>query len=238
MPRRLIHLWMVLPPSVPLDDLLAELPTVELPPSNLSRHQAREWHYVWTRVALRRILSFHTGLASRAISIQRLCKYCGDPVHGKPVIYDPNPERSTLGFSMSHVSDLAVVAVTHDGEVGVDVEGLAADSQAICRIAITKEEADATAQLSQSQRHHTLMQFWVRKEAILKAIGVGLAVSPRFLQVAGGRPQPSHAWLPVRGGGYGTWYVRDIPIGPGHVTSVAARHPARIRVTSLDWAKN
>lgn len=96
------------------------------------------------------------------------CPRCGGP-HGRPVVVP--------GLMMPHVSlaaagPLVAVAVTDAGPVGVDVERvLRAGSPGFLDVALHPDEdlpdgPEAAARL------------WVRKEAVLKAAGVGLLVDP------------------------------------------------------------
>ncbi|MEZ5123139.1 MAG: 4'-phosphopantetheinyl transferase superfamily protein [Solirubrobacterales bacterium] len=83
------------------------------------------------------------------------------------------------------------VAIGACGPVGVDVEPRAAalDAAALAA-ALTPAERRALGDLPRARRPATLLRQRVRKEAVLKAAGVGLAVDPAVLDVtvAGRRP--------------------------------------------------
>jgi 4'-phosphopantetheinyl transferase len=98
------------------------------------------------------------------ILIGRLCGRCGSSAHGRPwATYDGRDVPVSLSRSGSHL----VTAVAVEGSIGVDVESVAevaARWQADLVLAPGEGADDATARA----------RVWARKEAVLKAYGVGL----------------------------------------------------------------
>ncbi|GAC1382183.1 MAG: hypothetical protein NVSMB48_11910 [Marmoricola sp.] len=79
-------------------------------------------------------------------------------------------------MSLSHAGGVTLAAVA-DGPIGIDHEPLGADIS-LQVVAHPSETGDALA-------------LWVRKEALLKATGLGLQVDPTsFWLDAAGRPSP------------------------------------------------
>jgi 4'-phosphopantetheinyl transferase len=137
------------------------------------------------------------------------CPRCGSDLHGRPLLLATAAVRRPAHVSLSRAGDLSVVAVTDAGPLGVDVEADGAAGFA----------GFAGAALHPSERttgNGDPTRTWVRKEAVLKAYGLGLAVDPRDIQVDGDRlvawdsphPAPSKVWF------------RDLDI-PGHAAAVA-----------------
>lgn len=129
------------------------------------RHRYRAAH-----IGLRLVLGGYTGLAPEALGLVREdCPCCGAP-HGRPALAGGGPH-----FSLSHSDGLALIAVS-GVKVGADVEG-------VPRPAITDEllpslhprEQSALRALPDAARPEALARVWTRKEAYLKATGVGLA---------------------------------------------------------------
>ena len=92
---------------------------------------------------------------------------------GKPELTDNDP-LSSLNFSLSHSHSIALLAVAHGRPVGVDVEDVKPIEP---EVADTHFSATELSQLSGLQGDAWLSGFyrcWTRKEAILKAEGVGL----------------------------------------------------------------
>jgi len=81
-----------------------------------------------------------------------------------------------LRFNLSHSDDLAVVAVTRDHEIGVDVERVRSEVPAlsIAERFFSPEERDALQAVGHSRRAHAFFHLWTSKEAYLKALGTGI----------------------------------------------------------------
>jgi 4'-phosphopantetheinyl transferase len=137
--------------------------------------------------AIRSALRRRQFLATRAVvrvQIGRILEI--DPAHvslrygrwGKPEVADPR--GSAPQFNVAHSGDLAVVVLARDSVVGVDIERVRADRawnkllERICKppeLAEAQEEAGRLGVRGFYDR-------WVAKEAVLKALGCGLGVSP------------------------------------------------------------
>ncbi len=89
--------------------------------------------------------------------------------HGKPEI-----PGAALRFNLAHSGDLAVIALSRDAEVGIDVERTSRRSSAIERTLTDGERATLNGQ----DRHTQLLRIWCRKEAMAKAGGGGLGWAP------------------------------------------------------------
>jgi 4'-phosphopantetheinyl transferase len=93
---------------------------------------------------------------------------------GKPELH-PSDSSSCLHFSLSHSRSIAVLAVAKGEPVGVDVEEVRPIEP---EVADSHFSASERWQLNQLQGDAWLLGFyrcWTRKEAILKAEGVGLS---------------------------------------------------------------
>lgn len=83
-----------------------------------------------------------------------------------------------LATSLSHAEGLVAIAVSSTGPVGIDIEpgGRAGEMDELAaRVCHPNELASLPAQPSRD-RGRALLSLWVRKEALLKAAGIGLAV--------------------------------------------------------------
>jgi 4'-phosphopantetheinyl transferase len=98
---------------------------------------------------------------------------------GKPELAGPRPpgDVPSLRFNVTHSDDLALIAVSLDRELGVDLERLRTISEAarIVESYFTSAEQAQFAALEEPVRASAFLRGWTRKEAILKAKGVGLA---------------------------------------------------------------
>ncbi len=125
------------------------------------------------------VLGGMLGCAPPSVPIDRFCGHCLRPGHGKPQVTGGGPH-----FSISHAGDYVVVAVSHDGPVGVDLELITPGIGMAGRLvrAHGEQPAEGTG----------LVRRWVRKEAVLKATGHGLAVPMTRFAVS---PPDAHACL-------------------------------------------
>jgi 4'-phosphopantetheinyl transferase len=125
-------------------------------------------------VALRQLLSSHTGIAASELEF----------VHGaagKPSLVRP----AGVQFNLSHSKSVALIAIgTADAEIGVDVEVLRSmpDAEAMAASYFTDAEQRALAALPPARRERAFLVCWTRKEACLKAIGLGLGVDTRTFE--------------------------------------------------------
>ncbi|TDK28524.1 4'-phosphopantetheinyl transferase superfamily protein [Luteimonas aestuarii] len=92
--------------------------------------------------------------------------------HGCPCV-----EGQACQTSLSHARDAVAIAVSTAGPVGVDIEHA---SRAASMEAIADEVLHPSERIDpdhpRAQRGQSLLETWVRKEAYLKASGVGLLV--------------------------------------------------------------
>jgi 4'-phosphopantetheinyl transferase len=161
--------------------------------------EADRARFVAAHALLRTVLASWTGLAPAELAFDARCRVCGGR-HGKPTLTD-GPH-----FSLSYAGDRVVVAVTSIGPVGVDVEDHAAvrfdgfDSVVLASAERAPVGAAARATV------------WVRKEAILKATGHGLAFDPSRVEVT----------APDGPARLVAWHADDPPAGPMQLTDLSA----------------
>lgn len=118
---------------------------------------------------------FH-GIDPDRVVLGHTCPRCGSDDHGRPLLLPTSSLRTPAQVSLARAGALSIAAVTDAGSVGVDVEvaGAAAfDGFAEVALHVTERAVDASAATAA----------WVRKEALLKAAGVGLAVDPREVRI-------------------------------------------------------
>jgi 4'-phosphopantetheinyl transferase len=95
---------------------------------------------------------------------------------GKPRLA-PTFNKDSLEFNLSHSHEVALIAVTREREIGVDVEHIKEDF-AFAEVAeryFTAREVIAIRALPEGLQRRAFYQCWTSKEAFLKAKGVGLS---------------------------------------------------------------
>jgi 4'-phosphopantetheinyl transferase len=130
--------------------------------------------FVAAHAALRRALAEQIGQRPEALRFTR-------SAFGKPSLAD----GPRLHFSLSHSQALGLVAIGRRGPLGVDVEVLrpVPDALELAGRHFTPAEQAALAALPAAEREHAFLVCWTRKEACLKAIGLGLIVPPDRFEV-------------------------------------------------------
>ena len=129
--------------------------------------------FVITRATLRQVLGAQTGVPASAIHFTTIR-------NGRPALFD----YPGLSFNVSHAGDHALIALSHHRVVGVDIEHINVETnwQSLVDIVCSERQreqlrtapgtfADARSAAYQRSR---FFQCWTAKEAILKALGIGL----------------------------------------------------------------
>jgi 4'-phosphopantetheinyl transferase len=195
-----------------------------LAPDELAR--AERFHFdrdrrrfVVARARLRETLGACCGIAPQDARFG-----CGDG--GKPFLFD-GVSPSRWKFNLSHAGDLALIAVTWECEIGVDVERVDDRAEALAlseRFFAPAEQAWLMAQPA-DERQTAFFRLWTCKEAVLKALGSGLRAPLDAFAV---QPQPDGtASLTALSDGFGgpdgdRWRVRLLDPAPGYAGALAA----------------
>jgi len=119
---------------------------------------------------------------------------------GKPFLVEG---PGALAFNLSHTRHHVAVAVGEGvGAVGVDIEdqGRAVTPALIDACTTPSERALCAEAPTEAARRALFYRLWTRKEALLKAAGIGMGVPLAGLEVA---PTSPHATLLLRGDGNG-----------------------------------
>ena len=177
------------------------------------RQEADRRRYVQTRAGLRRLLARSLGCGPEAVPIVA-------GLHGKLQLNG----RAGPRFNVAHAGAQALVAIADAAvlaEVGVDVEACVPglDVEGLAALALTDEEQAELDGLA--DRQAALYARWVEKEAVLKAIGVGVSV---HLRTVGIHPDPGGG-LHVRSAraAWAGFKVMAIGAPAGYVAAVAWR---------------
>jgi 4'-phosphopantetheinyl transferase len=127
------------------------------------------------RALVRLALAERVGAAPGELVFDTWCDLHASP-HGKPRLVEPAAE---LDFSLSRAGARLLLAIA-SVPVGVDVERLDRDVESgVARIAFADDER---AEL-ENAGPDAFLACWTRKEAVLKALGHGLAVDPKTVSV-------------------------------------------------------
>lgn len=97
--------------------------------------------------------------------------------YGKPALAFP-AQSPLLQFNLSHSADLALYAFSWQQHIGVDVEYMRTtiDYDGIAQYSFSPTEQAALLSLPPTEKHEAFYRCWTRKEAYIKARGMGLSL--------------------------------------------------------------
>ena len=215
--RNEIHIW-----TARLNggegDRVAESETLspeELDRAGRFRFERDRRRFIVARAAVRLLLAGYLDIEPASL------RFVSGP-RGKPELAPG--VSSWLRFNASRSEDLAVFAIGRDRELGVDVESVRTDMdfEPLVDRVLSLAERGALDQLAPEARWRAFYRCWTRKEAYLKALGMGLAVAPHELDVTGGHVKPL---APGQLRGHlkpcSTWSLHDVDLSPGYVAAFA-----------------
>lgn len=142
------------------------------------------------------------------------------PLHytdtGKPYV------KNFVNFNLSHSRDMVVFAICDiSTQVGIDIESIDAtlNIESIMRHYFSDSEIKAWQLLPNQARRTAFFRAWTRKEAFLKAIGLGLGFPTKEIEVSMQEQETSFLTIPIQYAAK-TWYMANIKTPNAYVGSV------------------
>jgi len=187
--------------------------------------------FVVARAALRGVLGAALGQPPRSL------RFVEGP-HGKPALADQPPP---LRFNLSHSGELALLALSLDRELGVDLERRRhhLDHLGIARRYFAPDELAALAALPAAQQETAFYRCWTRKEALLKAKGAGLTLPLDSFAVSVTEAAPQLLRTDWDTTEAQRWRLFHLAPAPGAIGAVAIAAPAgeaEPAVRRFDWS--
>lgn len=219
--------------STPLpvaNDHLALLDAPERERYETFRREVDRRRFLTGRVLAKRVVAQHLGTDPARVSFDATCPDCGKP-HGRPQL-----PGSAIELSISHSGERIGLALVHGAPVGLDVEATDRESiDDLIRYAFTDAERASVDRLSAQERLAAFFGYWSRKEALMKASGLGLKLPLRALTVsAPGEPARLVASEHPALNPASTRLV-DLDPGTGYRAALAVLTAAPITVTERWW---
>ena len=149
------------------------------------------------RAALRAVLCDRLGCDNEQLTF-------GAWEFGKPVAI-LHGEVAPVSFNVSHSGSHGLIAYAPEGRLGVDVEerGERKGLDGLIAAALTPDEqAELFASADEQQKLHGFLRAWTIKEAVIKAVGLGISMSMSDLET----PQTMR-----RGASGGVFELRQSP---------------------------
>jgi 4'-phosphopantetheinyl transferase len=170
------------------------------------------------RDTVRDLLAAYLGREPGALTLRR-------NTYGKPLLEDAG-----LHCNWSHSGELWALALARHAEVGVDVEmpRRERDVLALAQRFFAPTEAAALAALQGAARLAAFYTLWTGKEAVLKALGRGIAFGLERLEFAFDRGSPGDLrWIAPEGGPAAAWQVVRFAPQAATYGALAWHGPAR-----------
>ncbi len=163
-----VHIWRVkldISPSF-IELMLRPLSPQECDRANRLQFERDRRRFIVSHGVMRIILSRYLGCEPEQVQYQMT-------ENGKPFL-EKKPE---LHFNLAHSHEIALIAVTPLGEIGIDVEYIRPleDINRLARQCFSAQEYQQYISLPAPEKQQAFFTCWTRKEAFLKALGSGLA---------------------------------------------------------------
>ncbi len=238
-----VHLWSRrLDLQTPLrDDELGCLGPDEMLRANKFRFADNRLRFVRRHRHLREVLARYFGTSPALVPLAA-------PLHQPPrLTWNETVANETvaaglaasLQISLSSSADRSAVAVARDRPIGVDVELLdtgygnrEAEVQAVAETAFTPAEHAVLETASGDEWWVVFFRIWARKEAFVKALGVGFGRDLMSFDVMtpdhrGASASETRVIDRVADSAAAGYWVRDVPAPPGFVLACCS--------TGTDW---
>jgi 4'-phosphopantetheinyl transferase len=176
-------------------------------------------HFTVARAFLRKLLGHY--LATAPAELRFTYSEYGKPQLAPGLTSD---HARQLRFNLAHSGGLVLYAFTCAGEIGIDLEHIRTEftGDDIARRFFSATEFACLDQLPATARHEAFFNCWTRKEAFIKAKGMGLSLALDQFDVTLTPNEPAALlatrWDPNEAS---RWSLEAIDVGPGFVGAVA-----------------
>jgi 4'-phosphopantetheinyl transferase len=123
---------------------------------------------------------------------------------GKPFL-----KNASMYFNLSHSANFAAVGFSREREIGIDIEtGVTlATTLEVSPGILTPNEMNAWKRIEVERKVSVFTEYWILKEAILKACGQGLSQNPRSIELLLDANPPCLKSLPADLGNEKDWSI-------------------------------
>jgi len=164
--RQTAHVWFVdLSNESTVNQCFKLLSSDEKERADRFRFEKDRQHFIIARGALRQVLSLYLSEKPNTLQFEYGEK-------GKPFL-----PKNPLQFNLSHAGEIALIALTKNHIIGIDVEVInpKVEVEQVAQHFFAKGEINRLMSLPKTQRHEAFFNCWTRKEAFIKATGDGLS---------------------------------------------------------------
>jgi 4'-phosphopantetheinyl transferase len=187
--------------------------------------------FIIARGVLRKILSAYLHIAPREV------RFIYNE-YGKPSL-SADQNHCALSFNLSHSNSLALYAVTYGRSVGIDIEYIRGDfaTLEIAEHFFSKDEVAGLKSLPTDQRVMGFFNCWSRKEAFIKAKGMGVAYSlDRFTVSLVPGETPALLKVDDDEREVARWRMYELKPGAGYAAALIAAEPP-VMLKQWHWSE-
>ncbi|MGP1666079.1 MAG: 4'-phosphopantetheinyl transferase family protein [Rhodanobacter sp.] len=184
-----------------------------------------DYQHAQGRTPLCATLAGYLGISAAAVGLV-------EGPHGRPSLDQRHDQ--TLQFNWSHSGEHAIIAIARGLTPGIDVERRRPRTRALelAQRFFSDSEAAALAALPSDQRSAAFLELWTAKEAVLKALGRGIAFGLHRLEVS--RTQGQLQLQRLDGEDATAWQLQALSLNTELIAALAWRGGARhIRLGTL-----
>jgi 4'-phosphopantetheinyl transferase len=227
-----IQLWLVEDQSIMDPELLASYKSL-LTREDKKRYERllfpqQKKQFLVSRALLRCVLADTLGLAPAELEFAK-----ND--YGKPRLAMSDLPDS-LEFNLSHTNQLSVLALTRQGDIGVDVEHLKrkVDMLKLAQRYFSQQEVDDLKTTEPLELNQRFFELWTLKEAYIKACGMGLAISLKDFTFTFSDAQIRLSFSAERGDDPRLWQFWQYSFEQQFQLALALRHSDRWQEESIN----
>ncbi len=169
--------------------------------------------HIASRVFLRRLLAAYLNMEASQVQFEY-------GINGKPFAQGEHDVQ----FNVAHSNEVFLLGFVKKDAIGIDIEHLSRpiDTKKISAFLFSENELEKFQNADQTLRHEQFINCWTRKEAFVKAKGVGLSFPLKQLEVSFVRGEKakvvSTMWHEHE---QGEWFLESLDI-PGNYRGAVA----------------
>jgi 4'-phosphopantetheinyl transferase len=159
---------------------------------------------------------------------------CND--YGKPRLLAEGQAASALHFNLSHSHDLALYAFACERELGIDLEYMRSNIEydALVNTTFSPLEQELFSALPAEQKRQAFFSGWTRKEAYVKACGLGLSCPLDSFHVSFHPEDARFLGSQAERDELARWSMYHLPLSPEYAGALVAEGEI-CKLVRLEW---
>lgn len=211
--RNEVHIHRAVPDTEPIDYVSSD----EISRADRLLDPCKRKSFLACRSLLREIIGGYLGMEPEDV-------HFAIGKQGKPYLFNSGVNKEQLHFNLSHTDTMLLLAVAADREVGIDAERLNIDIPFadMARIAFSPREQQELFALPDYLQPAAFYRCWTRKEAYMKACGMGFTMKSASFDVTLLPETPAALITPDKPS---RWHLVDIAVPEDHYAALAVKGP-------------